>query len=263
MGSGREGFSRCGGAWTQCGSSDPILLQEFEERKSRLADERLIAVHALARKGVVRQLVRPARLAPGWIDHLVALLEPGALRRHDQVVEARDADAIDRLEESLRLERRLWFHHDGMFFLAALPPAMRDASPRDTAPSARRGVSERVARSRELVARGYALAAVARVVQVTRQAIYRVHKPRPGTQAPVTRRRGGRGDRRDGEAKPHRRLPAGVGAHRPQARPRGQSQARPAGHARRELTQRRRAVLCRRGGVTSASSVPPSCGTWT
>ncbi len=42
-------------------------------------------------------------------------------------------------------------------------------------------MSERVARSRELVARGYALAAVARVLQVTRQAIYRVPKPR---QAP-------------------------------------------------------------------------------
>jgi putative transposase len=39
-------------------------------------------------------------------------------------------------------------------------------------------VNERVARSRELVARGYALAAVARVLQVTRQAIYRVPRPR-------------------------------------------------------------------------------------
>ena len=39
-------------------------------------------------------------------------------------------------------------------------------------------MSERVARSRELVARGFALAAVARVLQVTRQAIYRVPKPR-------------------------------------------------------------------------------------
>ena len=40
----------------------------------------------------------------------------------------------------------------------------------------------RVARSRELVARGYALAAVARVLQVTRQAIYRVPKPRSAPQ---------------------------------------------------------------------------------
>jgi putative transposase len=39
-------------------------------------------------------------------------------------------------------------------------------------------VSERVARSRELVDRGYAVAAVARVLQVTRQALYRVPKPR-------------------------------------------------------------------------------------
>lgn len=36
----------------------------------------------------------------------------------------------------------------------------------------------RVARSRELVAKGYALAVVARVLQVSRQAIYRVPKPR-------------------------------------------------------------------------------------
>jgi putative transposase len=44
-------------------------------------------------------------------------------------------------------------------------------------------VSERVARSRELVARGYALAAVARVLQVTRQAIYRVPRPRNSPDA--------------------------------------------------------------------------------
>ena len=40
----------------------------------------------------------------------------------------------------------------------------------------------RVARSRELVARGYALAAVARALQVTRQAIYRTPKPRSAPQ---------------------------------------------------------------------------------
>jgi len=43
-------------------------------------------------------------------------------------------------------------------------------------------VSGRVARSRELVAKGYALAAVARVLQVTRQAIYRTPKPRAAPQ---------------------------------------------------------------------------------
>lgn len=43
-------------------------------------------------------------------------------------------------------------------------------------------MSERVARSRELVARGYALAAVARVLKVTRQAIYRTPKPRQAPQ---------------------------------------------------------------------------------
>jgi putative transposase len=43
-------------------------------------------------------------------------------------------------------------------------------------------VSERVARSRELVARGYALATVARVLKITRQAIYRTPKPRSAPQ---------------------------------------------------------------------------------
>jgi putative transposase len=40
----------------------------------------------------------------------------------------------------------------------------------------------RVTRSRELVAEGYALAAVARVAQISRQAIYRVPKPRRSPQ---------------------------------------------------------------------------------
>src|SRR5213078_3401770 len=64
---------------------------------------------------------------------------------------------------------------------------------------ARLGVSERVARSRELVARGFAAAAVARVLQVTRQAIYRTPTPR---RAPQRRRRAGSGragDRRRGD----------------------------------------------------------------
>jgi len=43
-------------------------------------------------------------------------------------------------------------------------------------------VSGRVARSRELVAKGYAMAAVARVLQVTRQALYRTPKPRCSPQ---------------------------------------------------------------------------------
>jgi putative transposase len=43
-------------------------------------------------------------------------------------------------------------------------------------------VSERVARSRELVAEGYALAAVARVLKVTRQALYRTPRPRTAPQ---------------------------------------------------------------------------------
>jgi len=43
-------------------------------------------------------------------------------------------------------------------------------------------VNERVARSRELVARGFALAAVTRVLQVSRQAIYRTPTPRRSPQ---------------------------------------------------------------------------------
>ena len=50
----------------------------------------------------------------------------------------------------------------------------------------------RVARSRELVARGYALATVARVLQVTRQAIYRIPKPRTAPQRPAAASRRGR-----------------------------------------------------------------------
>src|SRR5207244_5823794 len=52
---------------------------------------------------------------------------------------------------------------------------------------ARLGVSERVARSRELVARGFAAAAVARVLQISRQAIYRTPTPRtPPQRRPVS-----------------------------------------------------------------------------
>jgi putative transposase len=48
-------------------------------------------------------------------------------------------------------------------------------------------VSERVARSRELVARGFAAATVARVLQVSRQALYRVPTPRrPPQRGPVS-----------------------------------------------------------------------------
>jgi len=48
-------------------------------------------------------------------------------------------------------------------------------------------VSERVARSRKLVARGFAAAAVARVMQITRQALYRTPTPRrPPQRRPVS-----------------------------------------------------------------------------
>jgi putative transposase len=43
-------------------------------------------------------------------------------------------------------------------------------------------VSVRVARSRRLVAEGYALATVARVMQISRQALYRVPAPRTAPQ---------------------------------------------------------------------------------
>jgi putative transposase len=43
-------------------------------------------------------------------------------------------------------------------------------------------VNERVARSRELVARGFAAAAVARVMQISRQALYRLPTPRRAPQ---------------------------------------------------------------------------------
>lgn len=50
-------------------------------------------------------------------------------------------------------------------------------------------MSERVARSRELVARGFAVATVARVLQISRQAIYRTPIPRrpPQRRPPVDR----------------------------------------------------------------------------
>jgi putative transposase len=48
-------------------------------------------------------------------------------------------------------------------------------------------VSVRVARSRRLVAEGYALATVARVMQISRQALYRAPAPRAAPQRrPVT-----------------------------------------------------------------------------
>lgn len=47
-------------------------------------------------------------------------------------------------------------------------------------------MSERVARSRELVDRGFQVAVVARVLQISRQAIYRV--PRPHRSSDAARR---------------------------------------------------------------------------
>ena len=121
----------------------------------------------------------------------------------------------------------------------------------------------RVARSRELVAKGYALATVARVLQVTRQAIYRVPKPRtaPQRRPPVddveraivqvaeanptdgyrmvwalTRRKLGRAVNR-------KRVLRVMREHR--------------------LIQRRRSVPRRRGRGSSRSPGQPSSGIWT
>ena len=57
-------------------------------------------------------------------------------------------------------------------------------------------MSERVARSRELVDRGHKVAAVARVLQVSRQAIYRTQSPRHGAVPAAASRSGRGGDRR-------------------------------------------------------------------
>ena len=60
----------------------------------------------------------------------------------------------------------------------------------------------RVTRSRELVAEGHSHSAVARVAQISRQAIYRVPKTRPtrAGRSAAARLRGRRGDRRVAEA---------------------------------------------------------------
>ena len=85
-------------------------------------------------------------------------------------------------------------------------PAGAGAGPQDVRAGdrggtlARLGVSERAARSRELVAAGYRPAVVARVARISRQAIYRVPRRRPASEQrplgrrPTTRRAG---DRRD------------------------------------------------------------------
>ena len=97
-------------------------------------------------------------------------------------------------------------------------------------------MSERAARSRELVAAGYRPAVVARVARISRQAIYRVPRRRPAERAArrsAAGRRGRAGDRRDLPKDDHqsdgyRMITAIV---QPQAGRRGQPQARAAGHA--------------------------------
>ncbi len=122
---------------------------------------------------------------------------------------------------------------------------------------------ERVARSRQLVARGRKPAVVARVMQVSRQAIYRTPKLRPpGQRRPVA----GAVDRAivavakdnptDGT-----RMVAALTARQigePVNRKRAQRVMRS-----QKLLQRHRPLHRRRRPVISGSPAPTSCGTWT
>jgi hypothetical protein len=98
-------------------------------------------------------------------------------------------------------------------------------------------VSERVARSRELVAAGFAVVAVARVLQISRQAVYRVLTPRRPPQrrpsADPVERAIGRGRR----GEPDRRLQGGLRDGAAQAWRRRQPQAGAAGDAGRAAPQ--------------------------
>jgi hypothetical protein len=111
---------------------------------------------------------------------------------------------------------------------------------------ARLGMSERVARSRELVVSGYAVAAVARVLQVTRQAIYRVPRPRRGTRRiPAgTGRRHRAGDRARRRGEPDRRLPDRHRVGSAQAGAGGEPQAGAAGAAGDARAQADPAPVC-------------------
>ena len=131
---------------------------------------------------------------------------------------------------------------------------------------ARLGVSERVARSRELVAEGSPLAAVARVLQVSRQAIYRDPTAASGAgaaQAPAGRCGRG-GDRRGRRGEPDRRLPDRDRLCCAQARVGGQPQAGAAGDAGAQADPappQSTAPQAARG--SSGSSGPGSCGSST
>ena len=89
-------------------------------------------------------------------------------------------------------------------------------------------------RPRELVAAGHRPAAVARMLQISRQAIYRdpraAQPPDAARRPPVDDRRAG--DRRGRRGEPDRRLPDRHRLGQAQARAGGQPQARAAGDAR-------------------------------
>jgi putative transposase len=109
-------------------------------------------------------------------------------------------------------------------------------------------VSERVGYARELVAAGHRPAVVARILQISRQAIYRVPEAAAaaGVFGPPAELRGRGGDHRRGPGQPDRRLPAGHGVGRRPGRASGQPQARAARERERRLIQRRRPPARRR-----------------
>jgi hypothetical protein len=125
-------------------------------------------------------------------------------------------------------------------------------------------VRERVARSRELVAAGFAAAAVARVLQVSRQAIYRTPRPRtpPQRRPPADAVEQAivaeaLANQTDGYrmvcAFVRRKLGIAVNRKRVLRVMR-----------ERKLIQRRRPLeRRRRGPASSGSSDPGSCGSWT
>ena len=95
-------------------------------------------------------------------------------------------------------------------------------------------MTQRVARSRDLVAEGHSPSVVARVAQISRQADLPDTEAAPLAATPAGHRSGRRCDRRDREELPDRRLPDDLLLRPSPARCRGQPQAGAAGDARAE-----------------------------
>ena len=130
---------------------------------------------------------------------------------------------------------------------------------------ARLGVSVRVARSRELVARGHRPAVVARVLQVSRQAVYRIPKPRGADAArrpPVDDVEAAIVEVAEHNPTDGYRIVDRLG--QPEARPGGQPQAGAAGDARAQADPAPPRTSPGAGGPGSSwSSGPASYGTST